>query len=396
MEKNDLKGFLSFSPSAPGWQLGFRPFFGVGAIWGALLIAYWVFYQLNLVGWSSHLNPVFFHAHEMIFGFVSAVIMGFLFTATQNWAGQRGIHGRKLQFVFVLWLAGRILALLPGSWGTCEAVIDGAFFVAAAVLLYDFLKSKAQNKNKIFLVLLFAMAGLDAAMHLLLPTSALWARQCYLWAVGIILLMVTVIGGRVIPFFTTRAVPGSTPIKSTPVEVAVFLTTFLTFLLEPFTHLRTIVALFALLAMAAHGMRWFLWKPWQARRVPILWVLHIGYFWFVPGMLLRGLSFMGMAPATLSTHAFTVGVISTLILGMTSRVALGHTGRPIRARTTMVAAYILITVAALVRVFVPLEFPGYYLWAIGLAGTAWVLAYLLFIHQYTGLLLAVRADGKPG
>lgn len=387
--------FLRFSTQSPGWQLAFRPFFLFGSLWGALVILYWALAFNGYLPVLSHLGPIHFHTHEMIFGFSAAIIVGFLFTASQNWTGQRGVHGRKLQLLFLSWLVGR-MASLTSLWHVALAA-DFIFLSSSAIFLFHFLRMKEQNRNKIFPLILGFFVFFDIILHIPhFVADLITARSSYLFSLGLVMLVITIMGGRVIPFFTQRGVAGATPRRVMPLEILVISTTFFVFSFELFHFQGPVASVIAFTSAIAHFTRWILWQPWKSRTTPILWILHISYLWFVPGMIFKGLHFLQVLPETFAIHSFTVGVLSSIVLGMISRVSLGHTGRPLKAAHTMVVAYLMIQSAAFVRVFTPLIWPVHTSSSYIISGGLWFCAFMIFVLTYAEALLSPRADGRAG
>ncbi len=379
------------------WNLGFRPFFLFGGMWSALHVLLWVLFQ---AGWISLplQDPMVWHAHEMIFGFASAMVAGFLLTASQNWTGIQGVHGKKLKILVLLWISARVLSVTNENLHGVYALVDLSFYPMLGWYLKPYLANSVQKRNWIFLFLFFVLFLANLIIHnayfqwFSLPDP----RATLLLSMYAIVMMISVIGGRVIPFFTNNAVPNTNPFrhplleKFTEMSIAVSA-------LAVFVHEFSIIT--ALLCGATaiiHLLRWFFWKPWKSRSVPILWILYVGYLWIPIGFVLRALASASMILPSSSTHAFTAGAIGTMIYGMTTRVALGHSGRPIRASRWIVAGYVAIVLCAVIRVFGPLFDPAHYLWHIQVSGLLWFFAFALFTAIYAPILTQPRADGKNG
>ena len=382
-----------------GWApfaLGFRPFFLAAGVYAVLLMALWVLVlrgSLDLGG----LSPFIWHGHEMVFGFAVAVIAGFLLTAAQNWTGIRTPSGAPLAMLFLLWAAGRLGFLVPGLPAWLVATVDLAFLPALALALAVPILRAGQLHNFPFPIMLLVLTAANALVHAeALGWTSGTARPGLHLAVYVVVMMIVVMGGRVIPSFTdnklhTRARRWKTIERLVPV---VTLGALASALIAPDS---TVTALLAALAAAVHAIRlagWFTPRFWS---VPLLWILHLGYAWVVLGFALLALSAAGLStPAVNALHAFTAGAIGTLTLGMMARVSLGHTGRMLEPAPVMTRAFVLINLAALIRVTLPLFFPGVYMQIMTVAGLAWVAAFGLFVVVYAPMLLRPRVDGKSG
>ncbi|CAM3408687.1 NnrS family protein [Polaromonas hydrogenivorans] len=375
------------------WELGFRPFYLLASVFAALSIGLWA---LQFAGWlgQPYLAGPMWHAHEMLFGFTLAVVVGFLFTAGRNWSGRPTPTGAPLMALAALWVAGRVLVLTPFGWAA--AIANVAFPLAAAVgLAIPFIAARNQ-RNYFFIGLLLLMAAAVLGVHL----AQLGVTQLPGW-IGIqvaldgVLFIMAVMGGRVIPMFT-NSIPGAGAIKRGWLEKAA-LGSSLALLLADVLPLHGLpLALLAGFSAAAHLARWALWQPWKTRRTPLVWVLHVAYFWIPVHLALRGLAEMGWVAPSIAIHALTVGAIGGLIIGMMTRTALGHTGRPLKAGRTEVACYLLVLAAALIRVFVPLLAPAQLVNAVIGSAALWSGGFALYAVGYWPVLTRVRADGKPG
>jgi uncharacterized protein involved in response to NO len=376
------------------WQLGFRPFYLLASTFAALSIALW---GLQFTGWlpRPYLPAPIWHAHEMIFGFALAVIVGFLFTAGRNWANQPTPSGWRLAALAGLWVAGRVLVLTPFGWAA--AIVNAAFPLAAAVALaIPFYR--ARNRRNYFFVALLALMGLaELCVHL----DQLGVIRLPGWfgirlALDVVLFIVAVMGGRVIPMFTNNGVPGAGATRQPALE-KLALGAVLALLAADALQLEgPLLALVAAVAAGAHLVRWLLWRPWKTLRAPIVWVLHVAYAWIVVHLAFRALVALGWLPASAATHALTVGAIGGMIIGMITRTARGHTARPLRADGYEVACYVMVLCAALVRVFAPLAVPALTMPALLGSAALWSAAFGLYALRYWPVLTRPRLDGRPG
>lgn len=376
------------------WELGFRPFYLLASSFAALSIALWA---LQFSGWLGrpYLQGPLWHAHEMLFGFTLAVIVGFLFTAGRNWSGRPTPTGLPLAALAALWVGGRILVLTPFGWAA--AVANTAFPLAAAVALAVPFIASGNRRNYFFFVLLALMSGAVAAIHL----DRLGVIEVPEWigiqlALDAVLFIMAVIAGRVIPMFTNNGVPGGKATRHPLVENMALASTVLLLATDAAQLHGAVLALLALACAAAHLTRWILWQPWKTRRAPLVWVLHIAYLWIVVHLVLRSLSEMGWVTSSVAIHALTVGAAGGLIIGMMVRTARGHTGRLLRADRWDIACFVLVSTAAIVRVLPPLIVPAYTVHAVVCSAALWSAGFALYAVRYWPVLTRPRIDGKPG
>ncbi|QTD46594.1 NnrS family protein [Ottowia testudinis] len=391
------------SPSATespggGWpllRLGFRPFYLGAAAFGALSVPFWLLMWYGAITHPPALAPLLWHAHEILYGFAVAVVVGFLLTAGKAWTGLPTPRGAWLGALALLWLAARIAAL--GAPYPLYAALDVALLpLVAGVLLNVLLRAKnRRNLPLVGILVLLALANL--AFHLnvlgLIDWPALHAMHA---ALALIVMIECVMGGRVIPFFTANVTPGLKIAPWPRFEFAVLGITALALL--AWVARAQGAWTVALLALAAglNAWRQWRWAPWKTLTRPILWVLHLAYAWIPAGFALLALAQAGWMPQTAGIHALGLGATGGLIIGMITRTARGHTGRPLRAGPLETAAYVLMMLAALLRVGAPLLAPAALTPGLTLAGGAWSLAFLLYLLQYAPWLLRPRADGKDG
>jgi uncharacterized protein involved in response to NO len=376
------------------WQLGFRPFYLLASAFAALSIALWA---LQYAGWlgQPYLSGPMWHAHEMLFGFVLAVIVGFLFTAGRNWSNRPTPTGAALAALAGLWLAARILVLTPFGWAAAAANV--AFPLAAAIALARPFIAARNRRNYFFVALLLLLAAAAAAVHL----SQLGVLHLPGWAgiqigLDVVLFIMAVMAGRVVPMFTNNGVAGAQASRRPWLE-RLALGALLALLLGDALQLRGpgFVALLAV-AAAAHLARWLLWQPWKTLRTPIVWVLHAAYLWIPIHLVLRALAELGRVSSSTATHALTVGAIGMLVIGMMTRTARGHTGRPLVAGRAEVVCYVLVLLSALARVFVPVLAPAQTVHAVLCSAALWSAAFGLYAVRYWPVLTRARLDGKPG
>jgi len=377
------------------WNLGFRPFYLLAGTFAVITIAFWVAQFAGAFGAHTYLAGPAWHAHEMIFGYAFAVITGFLFTAVRNWTGEPTPSGAKLAAIAGLWLAGRILVVAP--WPALAAIADCAFAVAAATGIAVPLIASRNRRNYFFIGLLLALGALNVTFHLAMAQSIeLPAGRTLQVGLDLILFIIAVMGGRVIPMFTANGVPGTQPRRSLWIERSALAGVLALIACDLFGLPSIAVAVVAAAAAIAHAARLWLWQPWRTSKHPLVWILHASYAWIPIHLALRAPAAFAFVPDSLASHAFTVGAVGGLTIGMMTRTARGHTGRPLQASAMETAAYALVQCAAVARVFLPLIAPGLYLAAIVLSGALWVTAFALFTVMYWPILSRPRFDGRSG
>jgi len=384
-------------PAAPRiaiWDLAFRPFFLLASAFAALSIAVWA---LQFAGWLGmpYLSGPMWHAHEMLFGFVLAVMVGFLLTAGRNWSNQPTPTGIPLAALAALWIAARVLVLT--QFGVAAALANTAFPLAAALALAVPLMAGGNRRNYFFVGLLVLLAGAVAIVHLnqlgVLQLPGFVGIQIGL---DIVLFLMAVVAGRVVPMFTNNGIAGAAAGRRHGLE-RLALGALLALLLADALQWRgPLFAMLLLLAAVAHLARWWLWQPWKTAGTPLVWVLHVAYAWIPVHLVLRAGVDLGHVPPSAATHALTVGAIGSLVIGMMTRIARGHTARPLVAGRTEVASYTLVLLAGLVRVFVPLVAPATTVGAVLISAALWSAGFGLYAVTYWPVLTRPRLDGKPG
>jgi uncharacterized protein involved in response to NO len=391
LQEPEVRGTRGFAL----WALGFRPFYLLAATFAAFAVPLWAL-QFAGVPAVPYFRSALWHAHEMVFGFAMAVVVGFLFTAGRNWSQQPTPTGGHLAALCGLWLAARLLALTP--WLAAGALVNAAFGLGATVALARALVRARNRRNYFFVALLGVMTLASLAVH-----AAEWMQWGWPgWAalqvgLDVLLFMLCVMAGRVVPMFTNNGVPGAGAARHPWIErlaLGGVLALMLADVLQ--LHQAWIYGLLAAVALVAHTVRLLLWRPWRVRRNPLVWVLHLGYAWIPLHFALRALAAMGVAAPSLATHALTAGALGTIVIGMMTRTSRGHTARPLRADAFDVASYLLVTCGAAVRVLVPLWVPEWTVPATLASAFAWAAGFALFAAHYAPFLARARLDGQPG
>jgi uncharacterized protein involved in response to NO len=382
----------------PLFNLGFRAFFALAGLSALLLIVLWNAMFKGSLHLSNYFAPNEWHAHEMLLGYSVAVMAGFLLTAVKNWTGQPTATGDKLAGLCLLWLYGRILpfysGLLPDG---LIALVDFAFL---PVLAYSVSQPIIQTKNYrslVFIGILLLLALGNGLIHAdklgLMENSAATGLQL---VIATIILLILVIAGRVFPFFTERGLTGVLIIKKPLLEGLAIGSAALVFALQLFGVSGALLAIAALAAGVINIARVACWYNGKIWYVPLLWVLYIGYGWLILGFLFTALSAYSVVSASLALHAFTLGGIGVLTLGMMARVSLGHTGRVLKASNAIALAFVLLNLAAVFRVLLPMALPDWYNGLVYLATLSWLAAFALFVFVYAPMLTTARVDGQEG
>lgn len=375
------------------FRSGFRPFFLLGAAWGMVALVYFI---LTLSGMleppPSAWDVISWHRHEMLFGFVGAIIAGFLFTAVPNWTGNPTPKGAALAAIVALWLAGRVVVFYSAHLPVfLVGVIDASFFTACAAGIAPALIRSRNKRNYFFLILLALLTTANALTY-----SSAYADMGIRLALAIITLMLVIIGGRVIPFFTERRL-GITIARNPLIERLTLFTTILALLLHIYAFNDSWTGIAFMAAAVMNGWRWSQWQGMKTLCIPLLWVLHVGYVWLIFSFLLHAAALLGWGVvASVATHALTAGAISGIILGMIVRVSLGHSGRPLEIGHPMIHAFAYINLAAVFRVFGVWLLPDYATHMLTVSTVLWALAFGLFLIIYIPILVHPRVDGKDG
>lgn len=378
----------------PALALGFRPFYILAALLAVLAVPLWL---AQYYGWLKAMPAVSlgWHMHEMVFGFAVAVIVGFLLTAARTWTGLPTPNGRHLAALVLVWLAGRVAMLLAAPlWA---ALVDLLFLPLAAWPLYRVLKQSGNRRN-IFLVLLLGLLTLaNALFHAAgLGWVALAQAAPVHAAILIIVLIESVIGGRVIPMFTAKGAPGVEPVVLPRHDQLALALTGSASLAWVAGAPALLTAALCMLAACAVGLRLVRWQGQRSLHVPLLWILHVSYAWIPIGFVLLALEALGYGAASTAIHALAVGSMAGLIVGMMSRTTLGHTGRPLKAGRIESVMFIFIQLGALTRVLAAFVPPAWRNAALLASGVCWCASFGIFLAVYTPYLLTPRVDGKEG
>jgi uncharacterized protein involved in response to NO len=383
------------------FELGFRPFFLLASLFSVIITLIWM---ANFTfGWTLpviSVTPIAWHGHEMVFGYSAAIIAGFLLTAVRNWTGVQTIRRWPLFFLALTWLLARILPLLNSPilfvWG---ALFDIAFFVGLTLaILHPIVKVKQWRQtaivSKIILLLSANILYYLGAFHVI--------DQGVSWGIfsGVYLIMALIftLARRVMPFFIERGVGYQVQLKNWSfIDASSLLFLAALWISDVFLKQALLTALLSLVLASLHSFRLWGWYTKGIWQKPLLWVLFVGYSFFILGFILKALNFFVLYPTTIPLHAFTYGGIGMMTLGMIARISLGHTGRNINEPPTILKwVFLSLFLGTIIRVIFPLFFPSAYLHIIGTAQLLWIIAFSLFLVQYFTIFISPRADGQPG
>ncbi len=387
----------------PLFRLAFRFFFLAGAVFSVLSMAVWAGFLSGEMVLQPYANMNWWHSHEMLFGFSSAIIVGFILTAVQNWTGIPGVKGKKLMFLAALWLIARLALLFPieGMQWFIMALDISFLPVAAYFFALPLIKIKQYRNLFIVLILtLLSVANITTHLAYLLNQWSWLAYGNYL-AIALICLLIVIIGGRVMPMFTangtqtTKALPKPWLEKLSIGSVAAILILHLSTLIDVLPSIA--VACVYLIAGVSNLVRLLRWRFWITFKVPLLWSLHFSYLCIPLGFFLMAAYYLGLSSDIASAvHLLTVGGVGGVILAMIARVSLGHTARTLQTVPVMSIAFIALLSAAFARSVMVLLLPQsssvFYL----VAAFFWCLAFTLFALVYFPVLTKARVDGRPG
>ena len=380
-------------------RLGFRPFYLGAALFALAAMPLWIALSLGQVTLALTVSPVLWHAHEMLFGFAVAVIVGFLLTAGKAWTGLATPRGAFLGALALLWAAARVAAVV-GPY-PLYALLDLVLLPLVAAVLVDLLVRARNRRNLPLAGILVLLSLANGAFHLAVIGTISMAPLTALHAgLALVVMIECVIAGRVVPAFTMGAIPGLTLATRPALERATLSISALALALWVFAPSATVWvpvsgAAFALSAVL-HVVRQWTWRPVVTRGRPILWILHAAYAWIALGFALLALAQFGRIGVSAGVHALAVGATGGLIIGMITRTARGHTGRPLKASKAEVLAYVLVMAAAALRVLGPLALPQWLPHLLVCAALAWCAAFAIYLVVYAPWLVSTRLDGKDG
>lgn len=395
------------SSMTKGWMphkaLAFRPFFFLAALSSVVFLVVWILFWHGKVLLQPYGSMLWWHQHEMLFAFVSAVVAGFLLTAVRNWTGMSSLTGVPLLLLVLLWLAGRVLMAFPPQGLTVVVGLVDMAFLPVVALIMGWLVARAKLwRNMMFVPILTLLALANIGMHVgaWRADFELTQHSVYMGILLITLLMV-ILGGRVIPFFTSRKLNRDAVKPRKGLELGSILLVLILviwqilaiFGVNVSTTAMAIVCVAAAICNAWRALRWEGQRCWHE---PLLWGLHTSYYFIAIGLLLWAGALLGWMRTEIAIHALTIGAMSTMILAMMARVSLGHTGRVIKTLPGIGLALALMLIAAVVRGPLLAVFPTIALPVYDASVTLWGVAYAIFLYHYSKPLLTIRADGAEG
>jgi uncharacterized protein involved in response to NO len=375
------------------FSFGFRPFFFSAALFAGLAVPLW----MAALSHGAALGPggqgAAWHAHEMIFGYTGAVVAGFLLTAIPNWTGRSPVMGGPLAALFALWLAGRLTMLLPDP-GLAGRAVEAAFLLALAAAVWREIVAGRNTRNLPVAALLSAFTLANILWHAEASGASLGGIGQRL-ALAALALLMALIGGRIIPSFTTnwmkkeRIAPLPTPFdRADKAVLALTGAALLAWLALP---AEAATGWLLGLAGIGHVARLLRWRGWHTAAEPLVLILHIAYLWLAVALLLMASAVLapGLFAGASALHALTAGAVGQLTLAVMTRATRGHSGRPLQADTTTVLIYGCIFLGALLRLVLPFTPLSYTLGA-SIAGLFWSAGMLLFAAAYGPMLLGRR------
>jgi len=396
------KSFFSKICNHDVFDLAFRPFFILGSLASLLSMIIWALQLNSIISLNnSGLTPSIWHIHEMIFGFAATIAVGFILTAGKTWTKQPSISGKKLCLLTFVWLAVRVAIYINTNSSIVFALFLQTSWWLVAILTFSKMVLRSKNtRNYLFVPLLSVMMIMNIAI-ILCDMLNFTGLAMHLSRASILLftILMSIIGGRVIPFFTQNGAKTqkiNTPTWIEKLILPVAITGVVIFVLGYFFNLPFTPAPIMMLAGLLHLIRLSFWRSIKTRNVPLLWSLHISYLFMSLGLILLGLSYFDLSsiniiiPFSNALHVITIGAIGLMIFAMMSRVSLGHTGRPLILNKALGLAFILLISSTFIRVILPLF--NFFQLAWSLSALLWVSSSLIFIFVYSPILFAKRID----
>lgn len=372
---------------------GFRPFFLAAGVWAVLAMALWITaLSADLPIGGSYGGPAW-HAHEMLFGYSTAALAGFLLTAIPNWTGRLPVSGPPLAVLFAVWLLGRLVLIAPDLLGTATSVFLDSLFLPLllAICAREVIAGRKWRDVKI-LAGVAALAAANIGYHVLVFRTA-DAGMANRLAVAAFIMLIGIIGGRIVPSFTrnwlAKREAKRLPIPYNHFDTASLVGAFLALGAWIFIPDHFVTSSAALLAAALHTIRLIRWQGWQTGAERLVLILHLAYAALPLGFLAIALVPSGLMDPISALHVFTVGGIGLMTLAVMSRATRGHTGEPLTASTMTSISYACLIFATLVRPLA-LVAPDHYMTLISLSGLFWMLAFALYVVEYAPLLLTKR------
>jgi len=376
----------------------FRIFFLSTALWGVLVVPLWVAIVTGRLGISLAIPALQWHQHEMLFGFLSSAIAGFLLTAVCVWTNTERLYGARLVGLWLVWVLGRVVMVWDVGLPYSFIVLINILFLPLVVLDAGLRVWKARQRRQLVLVILLLLLWL-------LQCGFLWGSQPVWLEVALLsaFILMALIGGRITPTFSAswlkqKGQNADTVVLSPLLDKLALVSSLVlcaTLFYDHYLGNSILIVFVAMICGFSHLIRILGWQGWRVRAEPLLWILHLSLLWIPVSLFMLAIGKLGWIGDKMWLHAGGIGALTSLILGVMARVSLGHTGRPLVLPSGMLTAFMLIQLAAIIRVATYADVIN---WRAGIIITAicWELAFVIFLWRYTRILLSPRADGKPG
>jgi uncharacterized protein involved in response to NO len=372
---------------------GFRPFFLLGALYAGAIVLVWLPMFYGDISAATVWLPRDWHIHELLFGYVPAVVTGFLLTAIPNWSGRLPLQGRPLLTLVAVWIAGRVAVTLSSAIGWAPtAVIDSAFLVLVALAAVREIVAGKNWRNLKVVAVVSLLALCNIAFHVEAHLNGVtdYAPRA---GIAVTIMLIILIGGRIVPSFThtwlARQKPGRLPVPFSRFDMACVLASLTALAIWVVAPLSAVAGAVLVIGAAFNFVRFGRWAGDRTVGERLVLILHVGYFFVPLGFALAALAAFGLVLPDSGIHAWTVGAIGCMTLAVMTRASLGHTGRPLTATPRIQLVYAAIVVAALARLCAGIHVE----WSFALlhvAAGAWALAFFGFAVVYAPWLLRAR------
>jgi len=390
-----------FNPYPAVIQTGFRIFFLGAALHAIFSMGFWMGFYIFHWDFPVAFSKIIWHGHEMIYGYTMAVVAGFLLTAVTNWTGRPTLTGLPLFMLFLLWVTGRVLAFMPSTIPQEFMAFCDILFLA--YLIFALMRPIVQVKqwrqlailSKVILILMCNIFFYIAFFTNFLQGTLMSMH----FAIYMIVSLILTIGRRIIPFFVEKGVGYSTTLRNSKfLDIASLVLLVCFSIIDVFwSNLQLLIIFLSALLAIVHTLRLVGWYTPGIWKKPLLWVLFVGYAFLIAGFIFKIFHYVLNFSPYLALHAFTYGGIGIFSVGMMARVSLGHTGRNIHEGPPLLSLiFMMLTIGACIRVFVPIVAPIHYALWICIAQCLWIISFTLFLCVYFPILVSKRVDGKFG
>ena len=395
-EASRRRGGIPRGLSATGpilFSYGFRPFFLGGAIWACAAMALWVAALTGHIGLAEDYGAFAWHAHEMLFGFASAVLAGFLLTAVPNWTGRLPVSGMPLLALFLLWCLGRAAMLAPALLGpSVSAAVDAAFLPTLLLIcVREVVAGRKWADLKVVAGLgILSLANIVFHVEVIIEGAPDFGPR---FAVAAYIGLVMVVGGRILPSFTRNwlAKRGRTdfPTPYSRYDVVAIVVSVAALIIWACAPIGVLTATAAGGAAALQFVRLYRWRGWTTAAEPIVMILHVAYLFVPLGFTAMALAALGVMDVPSAMHVLTIGTVSTMMLAVMTRATRGHTGRELTASWLTNMSYVAIVACACIRPITSVA-PEHVDWIYPVAALLWLAAFCLYLHEYAPMLMRRR------